>query len=65
MWILLQLRSNRCQVMKLLLMHTVGRGGLVVGTSHSQSRESGFESFCCSLGNFVLSTLPQFTRLYK
>ena len=43
----------------------VGRGGEVVRTLDSQSRESRYESFCgrFETNNFIYPTLPQFTQL--
>ena len=46
----------------------VGRDGIPVRRSDSQSREPGFKSHCGrfeTFGKFDHPTLPQFTQLYK
>ena len=37
----------------------VGRGGAAVGTLDSQSREPGFESFCCRFESLAVSFIPR------
>ena len=51
--ILLQVRTFHA------LLHSVGRGGLEVRTSDSQSREPGFESSCCRVESWKISFTPQ------